>query len=246
MLFKSQLLADHGGVHNLRREVEIQTRLRHPNILRLYGYFHDASKVYLLLELAPGGELFKELARRGRFAEAEAAPMIAQLARALQHCHARGVIHRDIKPENLLVSGHGGGGSGGKVRYPLVKLADFGWAVHDPRPEVRRTTLCGTPDYLAPELLECMPYSAAVDAWSVGVLAYELLVGRTPFGGADGDGPANARIVAAEYAFPDEEDESAVAVSDAAKHLVRALLRKDPAERLTMDQVLEHPWIKMT
>jgi serine/threonine protein kinase len=246
VLFKSQLKTDDLGVHNLRREVEIQTRLRHPNIVRLLGYFHDASKVYLLLELAEGGELFKELGRRGRFSEREAAGMVQQLAVALQYCHARGVIHRDIKPENLLLAGGHAEGDG----RAHIKLADFGWAVHDPSEHVRRTTLCGTPDYLAPELLEGTPYGSAVDAWSVGVLAYELLVGRTPFGGAGGRGPDNGRIVGVEYSFPDDDDTAAAAgdeppVSDAARHLVGALLRKDPAERLSMAQVLEHPWIRM-
>ena len=249
VLFKSQLKTDDLGVHNLRREVEIQTRLRHPNIVRLLGYFHDASKVYLLLELAEGGELFKELGRRGRFSEHEAAGMVQQLAVALRYCHARGVIHRDIKPENLLLAGTHADGRA------FIKLADFGWAVHDPSERVRRTTLCGTPDYLAPELLEGTPYGSAVDAWSVGVLAYELLVGRTPFGGAGGRGPDNGRIVGVEYAFPDDDDDNDAAaaavgddepaVSDAARHLVGALLRKDPAERLSMAQVLEHPWIRM-
>lgn len=103
VLFKNQL--EKAGVeHQLRREIEIQSHLRHPNILRLYGYFHDRKRVYLILEYASQGELYKALQAKGHFDEATAAEYIVQLANALAHCHEKHVIHRDIKPENLLIS----------------------------------------------------------------------------------------------------------------------------------------------
>jgi aurora kinase, other len=110
---------------------------RHENILRLYGYFYDAKRVYLILEYAAQGELYKTLRKVGRFDEARAARYICEMAKALGYLHMKHVIHRDIKPENLLLGLKG-----------ELKIADFGWSVH--APNTRRTTLCGTLDYLPP------------------------------------------------------------------------------------------------
>ncbi|CAI5463428.1 unnamed protein product [Closterium sp. Yama58-4] len=125
--------------HQLVREVEIQSNLRHPHILRLFDYFYDEKRVYLILEFAAGGELYRELQKSQQFSEQRAATYILSLAEALMYCHSKHVIHRDIKPENLLL------GSDGEV-----KIADFGWSVH--APNSRRQTLCGTLDYLPPEM----------------------------------------------------------------------------------------------
>lgn len=167
VLQKAQLVKA-GVEHQLRREVEIQAHLRHRNILRMYGFFWDERRVYLILEYAPKGELYKELTRRGRFSERRAASYIAGLATALDYMHGKHVIHRDIKPENLLLGYKGD-----------VKLADFGWSVH--APSSRRTTLCGTLDYLPPEMIENKEHDHTVDNWSLGVLAYEFLCGSPPF-----------------------------------------------------------------
>ncbi|KAJ4927441.1 hypothetical protein JOQ06_015169, partial [Pogonophryne albipinna] len=167
VLFKKQL--EKAGVeHQLRREVEIQSHLRHPNILRLYGYFHDSTRVYLILEFAPKGELYSELQRCGCFPEDKSATYIMELADALNYCHSKKVIHRDIKPENLLLGANG-----------ELKIADFGWSVHTP--SSRRSTLCGTLDYLPPEMIEGKTHDEKVDLWSLGVLCYEFLVGKPPF-----------------------------------------------------------------
>ncbi|KAI9823530.1 MAG: Serine/threonine-protein kinase ark1 [Sarea resinae] len=156
----------------LRREIEIQSNLRHPNILRLYGHFHDSKRVILILEYAGKGELYKHLRRENRFKEPLAAQYIAQMANALQYLHKKHVMHRDIKPENILVGIHG-----------ELKIADFGWSVH--APNNRRQTMCGTLDYLPPEMLKPGSqdnfYSEKVDLWSLGVLMYEFLVGEAPF-----------------------------------------------------------------
>jgi len=140
VIFKAQL-AKAGVEHQLRREIEIQSHLRHDNILRLYGYFYDQSRVYLILEYASKGELYKDLKKVERFDEPRAASYIASLSSALQYCHKKHVIHRDIKPENLLLSSSG-----------EVKIADFGWSVH--APTKKRHTMCGTLDYLPPEMVE--------------------------------------------------------------------------------------------
>lgn len=139
VMFKKQIHLNNVE-HQVRREIEIQSHLRHPHILRLYGYFHDASRIYLILEYAPKGALFKELQNQPnkRLDEKRTAKYILSLADALNYLHERDVIHRDIKPENLLL-GHNG----------ELKIADFGWSVHEPNSA--RTTLCGTVDYLPPE-----------------------------------------------------------------------------------------------
>ena len=222
VLHKSQLCASHVE-HQLRREIEIQSHLRHPNILRLYGYFYDNTRVFLILEYAALGELYKELQRAKRFSERKSATYIASLARALIYCHKKHVIHRDIKPENLLVGIKG-----------ELKIADFGWSVH--APNSRRQTLCGTLDYLPPEMVEGRDHDYAVDVWSLGVLAYEFLVGTPPFE-AEGHSETYKRILRVYLQFPSY-------VSENAKDLIRSLLVKEPAQRLPLSRLLDHPWIK--
>ncbi|EHB18276.1 Serine/threonine-protein kinase 12 [Heterocephalus glaber] len=167
VLFKSQIKKE-GVEHQLRRETEIQAHLQHPNILRFYNYFYDWRQIYLFLECAPRGELYKELQKSCTFDEQQTAMIMAELADALLYCHGKTVIHRDIKPENLLL---------GLQRE--LKIADFGWSVHGP--SLRRKTMCGTLDYLPPEMIEGCTHNEKVDLWCIGVLCYELLVGNPPF-----------------------------------------------------------------
>jgi len=221
VLYKSQLQQSHVE-HQLRREIEIQSHLRHPNILRLYGYFYDQNRVYLILEYAARGELYKELKKARRFSEERSATYVASLARALVYCHKKHVIHRDIKPENLLIGIKG-----------ELKIADFGWSVH--APHSRRQTLCGTLDYLPPEMVEGRDHDHAVDVWSLGVLAYEFLVGVPPFE-AEGHSETYKRICKVDLRFPDH-------VSADARDLITQLLVKDPKDRISLRKVTEHPWI---
>ncbi|KAH3774064.1 hypothetical protein DPMN_175435, partial [Dreissena polymorpha] len=120
VLFKSQLQKS-GVEHQLRREIEIQSHLQHDNILRLYNWFHDKTRIYLILEYAYRGELYKVLQKEKRFDEKTTAKYVYQLANALKYCHSKKVIHRDIKPENLLLG-----------LTQDLKIADFGWSVHAP------------------------------------------------------------------------------------------------------------------
>lgn len=154
------------------REIEIQSNLRHPNVLQLYGHFHDSKRIILIIEFAGKGELYKHLQKQNRFPEWKAAQYLAQITSALQYLHRKHVIHRDIKPENILVGIHG-----------ELKMSDFGWSVH--APSGRRLTKCGTLDYLPPEMVDPKrydkPYDEKVDVWSLGVLMYEFLVGNAPF-----------------------------------------------------------------
>jgi len=221
VIFKHQVQKA-GCEHQLRREIEIQSHLRHPNILRLYGYFYDDSRVYMILEYAPKGELYALLKSVGKFDDVQAATYINQLADALSYCHSKKVIHRDIKPENLLLGIHG-----------ELKIADFGWSVH--APSSRRTTICGTLDYLPPEMIEDKPHDEKVDLWSLGVLCYELLVGKPPFETPTHDGTYQ-RITRVEYRFP-------INLLPEACDLISKLLKKNPSDRLSLEGVMKHNWI---
>lgn len=221
VLFKSAIRQTNSE-HQVRREVEIQTHLRHPNILRMYGYFHDDARVYLILEYAPNGALYKELLGMQKFPEDRAAKYIAQITDALKYCHAKKVIHRDIKPENLLI------GTGGQL-----KMADFGWSVH--APSSRRTTLCGTLDYLSPEMVHGKTHNEKVDLWSLGVLCYEFVVGKPPFEAKSYDDTYH-KISKGIYFVP-------TFVSDLATDLIRSLLVVNPEQRLGLDGIATHAWI---
>ncbi|KDO24263.1 AUR protein kinase [Saprolegnia parasitica CBS 223.65] len=228
----TKLRLDDAGMQSLKMEVAIQSRLLHPNILRLYGHFHDDTLLYLILEYAPRGTLQKLLADQptGTFPEATAAHYIYQVACALKYLHERHVIHRDIKPDNLLLGPEGG-----------IKVADFGLAAHAPPPDSRRRTFCGTPEYMGPEIVCRGEYGCEVDIWSLGVLAYELLLGQTPFHGDD--------VFAKISAWCDQDCPpfpllfASPTLSTTAKDFVHGLLR--PVElRRSLDDTLQHEWLR--
>lgn len=183
--------------------------------------------MYLILEYAPKGTLFHLLQTQPKkqLSESTSAWYVRSLADALLYLHKRDVIHRDIKPENLLLGNES-----------ELKIADFGWSVHAPQSD--RTTLCGTMDYLPPEMITGKPHAATVDLWSLGVLCYEMLVGYAPFAAPNiSEEDTFKRILNAKYSTPGS-------VSLAAKHLISSLLVVNPANRMPLVNVLEHPWIK--
>ncbi|KAJ7315902.1 hypothetical protein JRQ81_002064 [Phrynocephalus forsythii] len=223
VLFKSHNMEKEGVEHQLWREIEIHCHLSHPNILRLYNYFHDRKRVFLILEYAPRGELYKELQKYQRFDERRTATYMEEIADALIYCHGKKVIHRDIKPENLLM---------GLKRE--LKIVDFGWLVH--ARSLRRKTMCGTLDYLSLEMIEGNGHDKKVDLWCFGVLCYEFLVGHLPFEKASRLGTYQC-IVSVDLKFPPF-------VTDGARDLITKLLRHNPSDRLPLQAVMEHPWVK--
>lgn len=221
ILFKSQLQKA-GVEHQFRRELEIQSHLKHPNILRMYGWFHDENRIYIILEYACYGELYKKLKKAGRFDERTASTYMYQISDALIYLHNKAVIHRDIKPENLLLGA-----------FNEIKIADFGWSVH--APSLRRQTLCGTLDYLPPEMVQNKRHDEKVDHWCIGVLCYELLVGRPPFE-SETSQETYKKIVAGVCRFPDY-------VKEDARDLINQLLQIKPTDRIQLKEVRKHPWI---
>jgi serine/threonine protein kinase len=212
--------------HQLRRELEIQSNLRHPNIIRLHTFFWDEACFYLVMEYAPQGELYAWFSKYGRFTEPEVASCVLQLLDAFEHLHGKHVIHRDLKPENLLVGNEG-----------QLKLADFGWSVH--APSLRRQTVCGTLDYLAPEMVLYQPHTQQVDIWCLGILAYELLTGKPPFEAAD-QNDTYKRIKAETVQWPHR-----VQISNEARSFVESMLVKAATERPTLVELRSHPWLAM-
>lgn len=187
VLSKNQLIKSNME-RQLRREIEIQSNLRHKNIARLYGYFFDEKRIYLIIEYAPRGELYKELTKKGHFSERQTSFYIKQLSLALDYCHSKHIIHRDLKPENLLIGYNG-----------ELKISDFGWSIHTIKS--RRNTLCGTLDYLPPEMVEGKIHDDRVDNWCLGILMYELLVGHPPFE-ANSNSETYKKILKCEIHFP--------------------------------------------
>ncbi|KAI8833121.1 kinase-like domain-containing protein [Chytriomyces cf. hyalinus JEL632] len=212
-------------------EVSILTKVRHRNLIGLVDFFETDEHLILVMDLATGGELFTQIEERGSFTEKDAAEIMRQLLEAVDYLHALGIAHRDLKPENVLL----------KVKDPAsdIVITDFGLSrIVDEDDHILHTT-CGSPLYVAPEILSRRGYGRPVDLWSLGVITYILLCGYAPFWGEDQ--PALfEEIVACRYAF---EDEDWGQISDSAKDLISKLLTVDPEKRLTAAEALKHPWL---
>ncbi|KAG8900714.1 spindle assembly checkpoint kinase, partial [Tulasnella sp. 403] len=221
-LYKAEIVQNRVE-RQIRREVEIQQNLRHPNVLRLYGYFYDSKRVFLMIEFAAKGELYKQLQKQGSFSDRRSSRYIDQMTSALAYLHRKHVIHRDIKPENLLLGMNG-----------ELKIGDFGWSVHASGQE--RNTLCGTPDYLPPEMVEGKPHNERVDHWALGVLAFEFLCGHPPFEDPNGRSATYKRIARVDYKFPSH-------VSAEARDFIWRLLQYDPEKRMPLSIASRHAWI---
>ncbi|KAB1281883.1 Serine/threonine-protein kinase PLK4 [Camelus dromedarius] len=214
-----------GMVQRVQNEVKIHCQLKHPSILELYNYFEDNNYVYLVLEMCHNGEMNRYLKnRRKPFSENEARHFMHQIITGMLYLHSHGILHRDLTLSNLLLT-----------RNMNIKIADFGLATQLKMPHEKHYTLCGTPNYISPEIATRSAHGLESDIWSLGCMFYTLLIGRPPF---DTDTVKNTlnKVVLADYEMP-------TFLSREAKDLIHQLLRRNPADRLSLSSVLDHPFM---
>merc|ERR1712100_1009492 len=220
-------------MNRLRIEIDILTKVKHPNIINLKEIMEDEDTLYIITELVTGGELFDKIVELGAYTEADAAKLVARMVSAIDYLHSMNIVHRDLKPENLLLKD--------SSNVSEVKLADFGLSkiVSEGVQKQLMQTACGTPGYVAPEVLTADGYDKEVDLWSIGVITYILLCGFPPFYNEHLPVLFEA-IMKADYDYPpDYWDE----ISDSAKNFIDRLLVVQPDERMTAEQALEHEWL---
>ncbi|CAI5465117.1 unnamed protein product [Closterium sp. Yama58-4] len=216
---------------DIRKEVACLTLLRgHPTIVALRDTVEDEENIHIVMELCQGGDLFDRVSSSGRLTEQCAARLCRALVEALLHCHCHGILHRDIKPENILLCD--------RSENSRIKLVDFGVATFF-EPGKRLTEVLGTPEYMAPEVL-LQSYGPEADIWSAGVVLYILLCGVPPFWASSRKCVAEA-ILKGSVSFKSAKWANA---SEECKELVRRMLTKDPRERITALEILDHPWIR--
>lgn len=220
---------DHRSSRMLSREIETMDRVRHPFIVRLYEVLETISKVYLVMEVAPGGEVFTHVNKNGPFSEKVAQNLFSQLVSAVAYMHTKDLYHRDIKAENVfLTTSHG------------IRLGDFGFSTQMIKEADNHckmlTTFCGSPPYAAPELFNDDAYlGGPVDIWALGVLLFFMTTGTMPFKGQT-VATLKTCILENAYVIPDS-------LSQPLADLIRSLLRTNPNERLTVTEIMVHPWL---
>uniref|UniRef100_A0A669B108 non-specific serine/threonine protein kinase n=1 Tax=Oreochromis niloticus TaxID=8128 RepID=A0A669B108_ORENI len=220
-----------GKEHMIQSEVSILRRVKHPNIVLLIEEMDTQNELYLVMELVKGGDLFDAITSSNKYTERDASSMLFNLASAIKYLHSLNIVHRDIKPENLLVYEHNDGSKS-------LKLGDFGLATVVNGPLY---TVCGTPTYVAPEIVAEMGYGLKVDIWAAGVITYILLCGFPPFHGSGEDQEALfEQILRGQLEFPAPHWDN---VSDSAKALITGMLQVAVDKRYTAVQVLDHPWV---
>merc|ERR1740127_294049 len=199
--------------------------MQHPFIVNMFGSFHDPKYIFMVLEYIVGGEFFTHLRKAGRFDNDQSSFYGASITAIFEYCHSLNIVYRDLKPENILINKDG-----------YLKLTDFGFAKTI---EHRTYTLCGTPEYIAPEVLLNKGHGKPVDWWTLGILIYEMIVGQPPFCDEDPMG-IYQQILAGKVAFPKYFDKNA-------KGLVKKLLTADLSKRYGnlkdgSDDILKHKW----
>ncbi|KAK1300420.1 CBL-interacting serine/threonine-protein kinase 8 [Acorus calamus] len=214
----------HKMVDQIKREISIMKLVRHPHVVRLHEVLATRTKIYIILEFITGGELFDKIVRQGRLSEAEARRFFQQLIDGVDYCHSKGVYHRDLKPENLLLDSQG-----------TLKISDFGLSAWPEQGGSLLRTTCGTPNYVAPEVLSHKGYNGAVaDVWSCGVILYVLITGYLPFDEEDLT-TLYSKIEKAEFSCP-----SWLPVG--AKSLISRILDPNPDTRIQIQDIRNDEW----
>uniref|UniRef100_A0A3B3T5N8 Pregnancy up-regulated nonubiquitous CaM kinase n=2 Tax=Paramormyrops kingsleyae TaxID=1676925 RepID=A0A3B3T5N8_9TELE len=213
----------------LQNEIDVLRKIDHENIVSLEDTFDTPAKLYLVMTLVTGGELLDRILDRGIYTEKDASCVIRQVLEAVKYLHKLGIVHRDLKPENLLYET--------PFKDSKIVISDFGLSKMEDQGVL--STVCGSPGYVAPEILQQKKYGKAVDLWAVGVISYILLCGYPPFYD-ENDTELYRQIMKGEYEFdsPFWDD-----ISQSAKDFISHLLQVEPEKRLDCDQALQHPWI---
>eukprot|EP01127_Copromyxa_protea_P017740 TRINITY_DN5451_c0_g1_i3.p1 TRINITY_DN5451_c0_g1~~TRINITY_DN5451_c0_g1_i3.p1 ORF type:complete len:556 (-),score=102.81 TRINITY_DN5451_c0_g1_i3:123-1790(-) len=211
------------------QEISVMRQIHHEYVVKLIEFSENADTYFVVMEMMGGDELFTQIIEREQYPEDEASVLICQVLNALKYLHEKQIVHRDLKPENLLFS---------DKTYKTLKLADFGESTIIENQSLN--TYCGTPDYMAPEIIKGLSYSTEVDMWSLGVISYVIMAGFPPFDG-ENDAEVLASIVSVNYSFPSPEWDD---YSEEAKDFIKCLLIEDTKARMTAKQALDHPFIK--
>lgn len=226
VLAKNTIL-EHRMVHQIKREISIMKIVRHPNIVRLHEVLASTTKIYIILELITGGELYDKIVHQRKLCENESRCFFQQLIDAVDYCHSKGVYHRDLKPENLLLDYEGN-----------LKVSDFGLSALPQKGVGLLHTTCGTPNYVAPEVLNQQGYDgSAADVWSCGVILYVLMAGYLPFNETNLQ-TLYEKINAAEFTCP-------AWFSSGAKSLIYRILDPNPKTRINIEGIKNDAWFQI-
>jgi len=214
---------------SLQSEIAIMRELDHPHIIKLMEVYNEPTNYYLVQELVGGGELFDRIVAKTVYNEKEARDLVRVLLSTLSYLHSHNVAHRDLKPENLLLTSDRDDAD--------IKIVDFGFAKHTRGNDL--DSVCGTPDYVAPEILMRRHYGTKCDIWSTGVITYIILGGYAPFYD-ENEAELFKKIKKGEYRFDSPFWDH---ISDEAKDLITHMLTVEPDLRLSADELLQHPWM---
>ena len=225
-IFPKSNLTDEGDQERFQREINTMAYLRHDNLVALYDFFWDENNFYLVIDLCPGGELFDYIVDHDKLDEPTSALIFQQIVSAIAYCHSFGVAHRDLKPENVLIE-----------KFPHVKVADFGLCGFISEQQMMKT-FCGSPCYCSPECLCRIQYDGRKsDIWSLGVILYAMVTGEHPWN-ISNTSIMLRQILKGAYTVPSF-------VSAQCKDLICSMMKVNPQDRITIEKIIKHPWLKV-
>lgn len=217
------------------KEIAVMMRIDNPNCVKLHAVYETEDEVQMVLELLEGADLFDRIVNKAKYPENEAKQLMKKVIEGVKYLHDKSIMHRDLKPENILLVS--------EEDDVDCKVADFGLSRLFPEGsarELKTGTLCGTPGYVAPEVLDRTPYGYPVDVWSLGVISYITVCGFPPFP-LDMASDSVKKVKTADFSFPDPFCKD---VTEECRDFIRQMIVVEPEKRATLEQCLAHPWMK--